>query len=101
GVRRIENVHYAVVFKTKPDPIAVGTHFSIDFAVCPQGDAEKPRTVRVDAQMPEHRHGMNYRPVVVASGLGTYRADGFMFHMPGRWDLLFHFVTSDASERVT
>lgn len=37
-IRRIENAHYAVVFKTMPDPIAVGTHFSIDFAVCPQGD---------------------------------------------------------------
>ena len=99
--RRIENGHYAVVFKTMPDPIAVGSHFSVDFAVCPQGDAEKPRTVRIDAQMPEHRHGMNYRPVVVASGPGAYRADGLMFHMPGRWDLLFDVVTSAGSERLT
>jgi hypothetical protein len=99
--RRIENAHYAVVFKTMPDPIAVGSHFSVDFAVCPQGDAEKPRNVRVDAQMPEHRHGMNYRPVVVASGPGAYRADGLMFHMPGRWELLFDVVTSAGSERLT
>ena len=26
----------------------------------------RPRSVRVDATMPEHRHGMNYRPVVTA-----------------------------------
>ena len=99
--RRIENGHYAVVFKTMPDPIAVGSHFSVDFAVCPQGDAEKPRNVRIDAQMPEHRHGMNYCPVVVASGPGAYRADGLMFHMPGRWELLFDVVTSAGSERLT
>ena len=99
--RRIENAHYAVVFKTMPDPIAVGSHFSVDFAVCPQGDAEKPRNVRIDAQMPEHRHGMNYRPVVVASGPGAYRADGLMFHMPGRWELFFDVVTSAGSERLT
>ena len=99
--RRIESAHYAVVFKSVPDPIEVGTHFSLDFAVCPLGDAEKPRAVRVDAHMPEHRHGMNYRPVIVARGPGAYRADGFMFHMPGRWDLLFDVVTSGGSERLT
>jgi hypothetical protein len=99
--RRIENAHYAVVFRTVPDPIVVGTHFSLDFAVCPRGDAEKPSAVRVDAQMPEHRHGMNYRPVIVARGSGEYRADGFMFHMPGRWDILFDVVTRAGSERLT
>jgi hypothetical protein len=98
--RRIENAHYAVVFKTVPDPIAVGTHFYLDFAVCPRADAEDPRAVRVDAQMPEHRHGMNYRPVVVARGPGAYRADGLMFHMPGRWDLSFDVVTRAGSERL-
>jgi hypothetical protein len=98
--RRIENAHYTVVFRTVPDPIEVGTHFSLDVAVCPRGDAEEPRAVRVDAQMPEHRHGMNYRPVVVARGPGVYRADGFMFHMPGRWDLLFDVVTGAGSERL-
>ena len=45
-----------------PDPIAVGQHFVVDFAVCPRGGAAAPQAVRVDANMPEHRHGMNYRP---------------------------------------
>jgi hypothetical protein len=99
--RRIENAHYAVVFRTVPEPIEVGAHFSLDFSVCPRGDAPEPRAVRVDAQMPEHRHGMNYRPVVVARGSGMYRADGFMFHMPGRWELLFDVVTRGDAERLT
>ena len=30
---------------------------------------------------------MNYRPSVVALGPGRWRADGMMFHMPGRWEV--------------
>jgi hypothetical protein len=50
--------------------------------------------------MPEHRHGMNYRPVVVARGAGLYRADGLMFHMPGRWEIHFDVVTAAATDRL-
>jgi len=32
---------------------------------------------------------MNYRPSVKALGNGRHTADGLMFHMPGRWRLLF------------
>ena len=67
----------------------MGAHFALDFAVCPRGSAEVPRAVRVDATMPEHRHGMNYRPVVTAKSAAMYRAEGLLFHMPGRWDLTF------------
>ena len=28
---------------------------------------------------------MNYRPSVMAAGGERYRAQGLMFHMPGRW----------------
>ena len=32
---------------------------------------------------------MNYRPSVVAAGGERYRAQGLMFHMPGRWVMTF------------
>jgi hypothetical protein len=99
--RKIENAHYVVAFRALPDPIEIGTHFSLDFAVCPLGGAEAARSVRVDARMPEHQHGMNYRPVIVASAPGAYHADGLMFHMPGRWELYFDVVTQSGSERLT
>jgi hypothetical protein len=99
--RKIENVHYVVAFRAEPDPIEVGTHFSLDFAVCPRNAAVAARSVRVDARMPEHQHGMNYRPVVVTRAPGAYHADGLMFHMPGRWELYFDVVTESGSERLT
>ena len=41
---------------------------------------------------------MNYRPVVTARPVGaSYRADGLMFHMPGRWDLTFDVVAGAAA----
>ena len=45
--------------------------------------------------MPEHRHGMNYKPEISAMGDGLYEGRGFLFHMPGRWEITVS-VYSDA-----
>jgi len=39
--------------------------------------------------MPEHGHGMNYRPTIEVLGDGRFRASGLLLHMPGRWQLSF------------
>jgi hypothetical protein len=39
--------------------------------------------------MPEHRHGMNYQPGLEPMGGGRYRSEGWLFHMPGRWEFVF------------
>jgi hypothetical protein len=101
AARRVESDRYVVAYTTGPAPIAVGEHFIVDFAVCPRGAAAPPQSVRVDAGMPEHRHGMNYRPAVTVSGNGRYRAEGLLFHMSGRWDLTFDIVTARGGERLT
>ncbi len=44
----------------------------------------------------QHKHGMNYRPSVKALGQGLYRAEGLMFHMPGRWELVFELRDGQA-----
>ena len=80
----VENSGYTIVFTTAPSPVEVGKHFTVDFAVCPRAGATKPQAVRVDANMPEHRHGMNYRPRVTTTAPGVDRGEGLVFHMPGR-----------------
>ena len=94
GAQRIESLRHVVLYRAQPAP-RVGEHFALDFAVCPA-----PQAVRVDATMPEHRHGMNYRPTVTAQGGGRYRAEGLMFHMAGRWELVFEVRTGSATERL-
>lgn len=64
-------------------PIAVGRHFTIHVRLCPV-DAV---LARVDATMPAHRHGMNYRPSIKPMGDGRWHVEGLMFHMPGDWEL--------------
>ena len=93
--KKIEAPNYLVLYRTKPAPLKVGQHFALEFAVCPA-----PESVRVDASMPEHKHGMNYRPTIVGSGEGPYRAEGLMLHMAGKWELVFELRAKDAVERV-
>ena len=88
GAQRIESSDYTIVFRTQPEKIAVGEHFSVEFAACPRANHPEPTGVTVNARMPEHHHGMNYRPTVKRTA-GHYQADGLMFHMPGRWEISF------------
>lgn len=97
---RVENARYEIVFAPIPAPIEAGKHFSLEVVVCPRAGALPPVALRVNALMPEHRHGMNYRPTIVARGAGSFRADGLMFHMPGRWEIQFDVVTASGTERL-
>lgn len=42
ATRTIEGKGFVVTFRTVPDPIAVGAHFSLDFAVCPRAKDDAP-----------------------------------------------------------
>jgi len=95
AAQKIQSRKYLVLYRTSPAPLKVGQHFSVEFAVCPS-----PESVRIDAQMPEHKHGMNYRPTVTATGEGRYKAEGLMLHMAGKWELVFEVRAKDAVERV-
>jgi hypothetical protein len=50
--------------------------------------------------MTEHRHGMNYRPRVFGQGAGRYVVEGLLFHMPGRWQLVFDVERGRRTERL-
>ena len=92
--------HYMVAFRPEPIRMEVGEPFSLLFNVCTKNN--KPaELVAVDAQMPEHKHGMNYRPTIVSLGDGRYRVDGMVFHMPGRWELTIDVRAGEESERLS
>jgi hypothetical protein len=97
---RVESKDLVLAYRTVPAPIAVGKHFAVDTVVCARGGAGASG-LRVDAQMPEHRHGMNYRATVKPQGDGRFRADGLLFHMPGRWQFVFDVETGTRRERLT
>jgi len=92
-----------VAFAPRPAPLPLGRHFALDIVVCPAAGQPLPATLAVDADMPAHRHGMNYRASITALGGGRFRADGLMFHMAGRWRLVFELPATAAApaRRVT
>ena len=98
----VESARYVVAWRGRPAPIAVGRHFAVDFVVCPKAGAAAalPQSVRVDARMPEHNHGMNYKASIKSDGAGQYHAEGLMFHMPGRWELLFELRGGETERLV-
>ena len=101
GVSKLESTRYVLAYRTQPSKLAVGAHFSVELVVCAKDGAPEPESVQVDAHMPEHRHGMNYRAAVKAEGNGRYRADGLLFHMPGRWEYVFALRGSGRTDRLT
>jgi hypothetical protein len=83
-------------WQVESEPIVVGRHFAILVQLCPASGTLK----RVDATMPEHRHGMNYRASVKQLPDGRWRAEGLMFHMPGRWQLMLEVQAADRTEKL-
>lgn len=101
GGSRAASANHIVAWRADPQKIPVGKHFALDLLVCAKaGSAPVPPLVAVDARMPSHGHGMNYKPTLKAVGENRYRAEGLMFHMPGQWTLLFDLRAGDKAEQA-
>ena len=97
----VESDRVVVVYRTVPPKVTVGQHFVVEARVCAKGAGPAPTALRVDADMPAHRHGMNYRAKVKARSDGSWVAEGLLFHMPGHWRLLFDVDGGGRTERLT
>jgi hypothetical protein len=87
---------YVVGFTPSLMPITVGKHFSVNFEICALNGNSPPTIIKIDADMPAHKHGMNYKPTVSQTSTG-YVANGLMFHMPGVWRLTFELANNDST----
>jgi hypothetical protein len=87
GVQRIDGSGHVVAWRA-PQPVPLAQFFTLEFAACARS-GDRIEAPRVEATMPQHGHGMNYRPTVESLGGGRFRAGGLLLHMPGRWQLSF------------
>ena len=94
---RVDSTQISISYWTNPAKIAVGQPFVLELAACAKRGAPVSGRIRLDAHMPEHRHGMNYQPSLESMGGGRYRSEGWLFHMPGRWEFIFDL----GGERLT
>jgi hypothetical protein len=79
------------------DPFVIECELFVDSACTTPLEAGE---LTVDAQMPHHGHGMNVKPKVEVTGPGRYRVKGLLFHMPGRWELMFDRTDKGLLERA-
>ena len=97
GVRRIAAEGLTLAWRAPAGPPPLDRHLALDVAVC----GAVITGLKVDADMPAHRHGMNYRARVTPQGDGRYRAEGLLFHMPGAWQFVFDLERPGGTERLT
>lgn len=93
---RLDSGPVQLAWRAEPAPIAVSRPFALIVTLCP-ADA---RLLRVDATMPEHRHGMNYRPSLRPLGGGVWRVEGLLWHMGGRWELRLDVEADGATQAL-
>lgn len=92
---------YRPVLAGKPSRIPMAKHFTLEVQLCDKAGASVARLQKVDATMPEHRHGMNYRPRITPLGDGRFGVEGMMFHMAGHWQLVFEVQAGKETARLT
>ncbi|MEM7563940.1 MAG: hypothetical protein AAF353_12955 [Pseudomonadota bacterium] len=80
-----------IYYRTDATPISVAEHFVLQLQICQGGRAAPVQQFKLDANMPMHGHGMNYRPDIVQLKDGAYRVAGLMFHMSGNWRVEMSF----------
>jgi len=72
--------------------MVVDEYFTIRANVNP-----KPRSVSINAGMPEHRHGMLHEPSTQRLSHDTWLAKDMLFHMPGLWRVQFDITDANGT----
>ena len=90
-----------IAYRLEPERLEIGRFFAVEVIVCRTAGAGEPEGVVLDALMPAHGHGMNYRPTTERLGRDRFRAAGLMLHMPGRWRFTFDVLHGGGRTRLS
>jgi hypothetical protein len=101
GFRRLKAADAEIAYRWEPAELKVGQFFTAEVVACRSPDREPVGQVAIDATMPAHGHGMNYRPKTEPAGPGRYRFTGLMLHMPGTWRVTFDLTHGPRRTRLT
>lgn len=77
---------WTIRIQVNPKTIPLNAPFDATVTICSQSERLPTRLV-VDATMPAHKHGMNYKVTAASVDDRTYGVNNLLFHMPGVWRL--------------
>jgi hypothetical protein len=100
GFARLATPEAEIAYRWQPEAPKVGQFFEAEVIACRGLGPGAVRNVVLDAQMPAHGHGLNYRPTATEIAPGRFRVTGLMLHMPGRWRLTFDLMQGDRRTRL-
>lgn len=84
--------NWTVKFTPTPDKIPLNDVFEITSWVSGRGTVD---SLRVDAAMPTHGHGMMTIPETTKQPDGSFVTTGMLLHMPGDWEIYFDIRYED------
>ncbi len=89
--------NWKVTFSPIPEQMPLNEVFELTTWV--EGD-HAIKSLRVDAAMPAHGHGMMTDPVTTLQEDGSYKTTGMLLSMPGKWELYFDIDDGKTIERA-
>ena len=101
GFRRLASAEAEVAYRWDPEQLKVGRFFIAEVVACRSPDGGPVSDIRIDATMPAHGHGMNYRPAATRTAPGHYKFTGLMLHMPGTWRFTIDLLQGAKRTRLT
>jgi hypothetical protein len=101
GFRRLASAEAEVAYRWEPAELKVGQFFAAEVVACRTPGTEAVGAIVLDATMPAHGHGMNYRPAAAQRAPGHYRFTGLMLHMAGTWRVTIDLVHGTKRTRLT
>jgi hypothetical protein len=102
GFHRLKTADTEIAYRWEPAELKVGQFFAAEVVACrTAGGPEPVGQIVIDAIMPAHGHGMNYRPKAERVETGHHRFTGLMLHMPGTWRITFDLLQRGTRTRLT
>ena len=89
--------NWKVTYSPTPEQMPLNQVFELITRV--EGNSEIA-SVRVDAGMPAHGHGMMTEPVTTLQADGSYKTTGMLLSMPGDWEIYFDINNGETIERA-
>ena len=76
GFARLATPEAEIAYRWEPGVLKVGQFFAAEVIACRAPGPGAVREIVLDAQMPAHGHGMNYRPTATPTGPGRFPHHG-------------------------